>query len=57
MTLEKILKLIKENLPSDWDLYESPFLNGIQPDLVLFSPTQGINLFFVEWLEAENFSL
>ena len=57
MVLDKIFDLIEDNLPAEWEFYKNTFLNGIRPDFVLFSPTQGINLFFVEWLEAENFNL
>jgi hypothetical protein len=36
--------LLDRHLPDDWEVYVAPHLNGLEPDLVLLSPTRGVGL-------------
>ena len=50
----KFFEFLNNQLPSDWDIYIQPHLNGLRPDFVIMSPKKGIAIFEVkDW----NFSL
>ncbi len=52
-----VLNFFLENLPSDWEIYIQPHLNGLRPDFVLLSPQKGIAVYEVkDWnLAALNY--
>lgn len=42
------LDFFSEHLPSDWEIYIQPHLNGLRPDFVLLSPRKGIAVYEVK---------
>lgn len=47
----QLIELFDENLPSGWEMYVQPHLNGLRPDLVLLNPLVGIAVFEVKDLD------
>lgn len=45
---EKVLSIFVRNLPSEWEIYIQPHLNGLRPDFVLLNPKVGIGIFEVK---------
>lgn len=45
---EQVLRLFNQYLPSDWEIYIQPHLNGLRPDFVLLNPNGGIAVFEVK---------
>lgn len=45
---ELVLNLFSQHLPSDWEIYIQPHLNGLRPDFVLLNPKGGIAVFEVK---------
>lgn len=45
---QAVLKLFLEHLPSSWEIYIQPHLNGLRPDFVLLNPKAGIAVFEVK---------
>ena len=43
-----VLDLFVRKLPSGWEIYVQPHLNGIRPDFVLLNPNVGIGIFEVK---------
>ena len=41
----EIFEFFDKNLPSEWEMYIKPHLNGLNPDIVLLSPYAGIAVF------------
>lgn len=48
---EKVYELFSsDKLPSEWEMYIHPHLNGLRPDLVLLHPKFGIAVYeFKDW--------
>ena len=55
---EIVLGYFNKNLPTEWDIYIQPHMNGLRPDFVLMSPSKGIAVFEVkDWdFSALNYS-
>ena len=49
---EIVLKFLKKNLNSDWEIYSQPHLNGSKPDIICLNPKIGIII-----LEVKNWQL
>lgn len=45
---KKVLDVFNDHLPSDWEIYIQPHLNGLRPDFVLMNPNGGIGVFEVK---------
>jgi hypothetical protein len=45
---QKVFQMFHQNLPSDWEIYIQPHLNGLRPDFVLLNPKVGIAVFEVK---------
>ena len=43
-----VLDAFNDHLPSDWEIYIQPHLNGLRPDFVLMNPNGGIGVFEVK---------
>ena len=41
-------KFLDDNLPSGWEIYVQPYLNGDRPDIVLLHPTVGIMIYEIK---------
>ena len=52
-----VLDLFDRCLPSEWEIYIQPHLNGLRPDFVLLNPAVGISVFEVkDWnLDAMHY--
>ena len=49
----RVLELFQQRLDRSWEIYFHPYLNGLEPDFVLFKPEVGIGVFQVmEWDEG-----
>lgn len=56
--VHNIRTLLSNTLPAGCEVYESPYFNGLKPDLVLLHPSGGINLIFIEPLRpSETFEV
>lgn len=44
----RVLDLFDRQLPSEWEIYVQPHLNGLRPDFVLLNPNSGIAVFEVK---------
>lgn len=44
----KVLNYFLDNLPSSWEIYIQPHLNGLRPDFVLLHPERGIAVYEVK---------
>lgn len=42
------LRFFDENLPSEWEIYIQPHLNGLRPDFVVLNPRGGIGVFEIK---------
>src|SRR6056297_3116349 len=45
---KRVLDTFNDHLPSDWEIYIQPHLNGLRPDFVLLNPNGGIGVFEVK---------
>lgn len=45
---EKVFHFFDQHLPSGWEIYIQPHLNGLRPDFVLLNPNGGIGVFEVK---------
>ena len=45
---EKVFQLFDKKLPTSWEIYIQPHLNGLRPDFVLINPNGGIAVFEVK---------
>lgn len=43
-----LMELLLKTLDDDWTIYVQPHLNGLNPDIVIFSPDAGIGVFEVK---------
>ena len=43
-----VAELFDAKLPSEWEMYVQPHLNGLRPDLILLNPAAGIAVFEVK---------
>jgi len=49
----QVAQLFDAKLPSEWEMYVQPHLNGLRPDLVLLNPFAGIAVFEIkDWTLA-----
>ena len=44
----QVAELFDAKLPSEWEMYVQPYLNGLRPDLVLLNPFAGIAVFEIK---------
>lgn len=52
--IERLLSIYRKILSSDWELYQEPYLNGAQPDLVALHPKHGVCLLLIEPLRLTS---
>lgn len=50
----KVFTRIYNNLPSSWECFDKPYLNGIKPDIVLLNPKLGLSTIFLEYLDLQE---
>ena len=50
-----LLEALEATLDDEWTIFVQPFLNGIQPDFLIFSPSAGIGLFEVSDLDLNEY--
>jgi len=53
--VKDVVPLLDKYLPSDWEIYVTPFLNGDQPDLAVFHPSRGITFGVMKDWDKENY--
>ena len=47
-----LAKYLDDNLPSEWEIFVQPFLNGDRPDIAILHKDRGITFFEVkDWAE------
>ena len=44
----KVIDLLDEQLPAEWEIYVQPHLNGLRPDIVLLHPRVGVAVFEIK---------
>ena len=49
-----VAELFDAKLPSEWEMYVQPYLNGLRPDLVLLNPFAGIAVFEIKDWTSET---
>ncbi len=52
-----VFNFFNKNLPSEWEIYIHPHLNGLRPDFVLLNPNSGVAIFEIkDWdLDAMDY--
>jgi hypothetical protein len=51
----QVLNFFDEHLPSGWEIYYAPHLNGVRPDFVLLNPRVGIAVYEVkDWVLSDE---
>ena len=46
----RVIDLFDQKLPTEWEIYVQPHLNGLRPDIVLLHPGVGVAVFEVKGL-------
>ncbi len=49
-----LMEMLLQTLDDDWTIYVQPHLNGLNPDIVIFSPEAGIGVFEVKDWNLNN---
>lgn len=52
--IEGLASIYRKILPSDWEVYQEPYLNGATPDLVALHARHGVCLILLEPLHLSN---
>ena len=52
--IEGLASIYRKTLPSDWEVYQEPYLNGATPDLVALHARHGVCLILLEPLHLSN---
>jgi len=51
----ELAKFLDENLPTAWEIYLQPYLNGDKPDLVILNPSIGLVIFEVKDWDLKSY--
>ena len=52
-----LLNILLETLDDEWTIYFQPHLNGLNPDIVIFSENAGIGVFEVKDWHLNNYKI
>ena len=52
-----VIEFFEKNTSEKWELYSKPFLNGLQPDIILLNPAVGIALYSILDITNDKFPI